>query len=131
AEVRRRHPTLTLDVVGAPDDVDYARRVEERARAHGPWVRLHRDVSREALTSLLAARRYGIHAMADEPFGMAVAELIRAGCIVFAPDTAGPAEIIGTYPLLTFGSDAAAIERIEGVLANPDAQRGARTHLAT
>jgi glycosyltransferase involved in cell wall biosynthesis len=46
--------------------------------------------------------------MADEPFGMAVAELIRAGCIVFAPDTAGPAEIIGTYPALTFGSAAEA-----------------------
>jgi glycosyltransferase involved in cell wall biosynthesis len=131
AEVRRRHPTLTLDVVGAPDDHDYTRRLAERAREHGPWVRLHQDVSRDALTSLLAARRYGIHAMADEPFGMAVAELIRAGCVVFAPDTAGPAEIIGTYPLLTFRSAAEAIERIEGILASADAQRRARDHLSS
>jgi glycosyltransferase involved in cell wall biosynthesis len=112
-------------VVGVPDDLDYARRLDERARAHGPWVRLHRDVPRDALGPLLAARRYGIHAMADEPFGMAVAEMVRAGCIVFAPDTAGPAEIIGAYPPVTFASATQAIECIETVLGSVDAQRRA------
>jgi glycosyltransferase involved in cell wall biosynthesis len=131
AAVRRNRPTITLDVVGAPDDHAYGRRLEARARAHGSWVQLHRDIPRDALVSLVATRRYGIHAMPDEPFGMAVAEMIHAGCIVFTPDTAGPAEIVGAYPPLLFGSAAQAAERIDAVLASADAQRRARAHLAT
>ena len=131
AAVRRVHSRTSLHIVGAPDDHDYVRRLEERARAHGPWLRLHTDVPRDALVSIVAGRRYGIHAMADEPFGIAIAEMIRAGCIVFAPDTAGPAEIIGAYPPLLFGSATQAIERIVAILANGDAQRRACAHLAT
>ena len=131
AEVRRRHPTITLHVAGAPEDRAYVRRLEARARAHCPWVHLHRDLSRDALASLVAQQRYGIHAMPDEPFGIAVAEMVRAGCVVFVPDTAGPAEIVGPYPPLLFRSPAQAIERIDAVLASADAQERARAHLAT
>ena len=51
--------------------------------------------------------------------------------IVFAPDTAGPAEIVGAHPPLLFDGSAQAIERIDAVLGNPDAQNRARSHLAT
>ena len=55
---------------------------------------------RRASARLMATHRYGIHGMREEHFGMAPAELARAGCIVWVPRGGGQMEIVGHEPAL-------------------------------
>jgi len=41
-----------------------------------------------------ASSRYGIHGAEGEGFGIAIAEMVKAGCVTFAPAVGGPAEIL-------------------------------------
>jgi glycosyltransferase involved in cell wall biosynthesis len=130
AEVRRAHPDVVLHLVAASDQTAYGRRIHALAAAHADWVRLHLDVSRDDLVALAGRQRYGIHAMPDEHFGIAVAEMLRAGCLPFVPDTGGPAEIVGDAPALRFGSPAEAAARIDAVLRDADLQAALGRHCA-
>ena len=76
--VRRRGHNLSLTLVGHRDIAEYERQLEALA-ASRPWFRMERDLSREQLAATLATHRYGIHPMQDEHFGIAPAELQRAG----------------------------------------------------
>jgi glycosyltransferase involved in cell wall biosynthesis len=68
------------------------------------WVDVHPNVTREELVELIGACRYGIHCYEEEPFGIAVAEMILAGCIPVVRPTGGPTEIVGGDPRLLFDS---------------------------
>jgi len=69
----------------------------------------------------MARHRYAIHGMVDEHFGMAVAEMARAGCIVFAHDSGGQREITAD-PRLLYADDDDAVAKIEAVLADEAGQ---------
>ena len=116
--VREHGHDLTLDVVGHVDHRRYAERLFRDSRGH-PWVRFHLDLPRSELTRLVATRRYGIHGMVGEHFGIAPAELQRAGCITFVPDEGGQAEIVGGDEKLTYGSAAEAVAKIRRVVSDP------------
>ena len=64
---------------------------------------------------ILAACRYGIHGREGEAFGIGVAEMVKAGCITFAPAEGGPAEIVNHEALL-YRDDDEAVEKITAVL---------------
>jgi glycosyltransferase involved in cell wall biosynthesis len=89
-----------------------------------------RGSAREALVRLLARQRYGIHAMLDEHFGIAVAEMVRAGCIVFVSQDGGPREIVGDEPRRLFASIPDAIRKVRAVIDDPALQGTLRAHLA-
>jgi len=76
---------------------------------------------------LLTHHRYGIHACHDA-FGIAVAEMVDAGCIVFVPEGGGQVEIVN-HPELIFADDADAVDKILAVLASEAKQESLRTHL--
>jgi len=130
ARVRSAGASVRLDVVGTTDDRFYAERVRALARAHAGWMRLHEDLSRAELLAVVAASRYGIHAMPDEHFGIAVAELVCGGCITFVPDGGGQVEIVGNENRLRFRSVEDATEKILATLHDPDRQAALRAHLA-
>jgi len=69
--------------------------------------------------------------MPDEHFGIAVAEMVRAGCVVFVPATGGPPEIVGPEPALLFASPADAVQKIRAVLADAPLRGRLRAHLET
>ena len=73
------------------------------------------------MIELISGSRYGIHGMVGEHFGIAIAELVRLGCVCFANEDGGPAEILADQRLL-FDTDQAAIDKICAVLADPDVQ---------
>jgi glycosyltransferase involved in cell wall biosynthesis len=127
AGVRQRVPEVTLHIVGTPDDRRYFARIARRAAAAGFHV--HRNLPRAGLTDLLAHQRYGIHGMLEEHFGMAPAELVRAGCIVWVPDGGGQVEIVDD-PRLVYHSVDDAVARIVAVLRDPHEQATLRKHLA-
>jgi hypothetical protein len=116
-----------LHLVGTAEDRDYYRRIARRARDEGAM--LHENLSRAELLALLARQRYGIHGMPEEHFGMAPAEMVAAGCIVWVPASGGQVEIVGD-PRLTYGSVEEAIATILRVLRAPAEQAALRAHLA-
>lgn len=128
--VRDRGHDLTLEIVGDIWEADYAARLEGRARAAGSWVRLHHGISREALEAVVGRCRFGLHPMVDEHFGIAAAEMVRAGCVVFVHASGGPAEIVGAQPALMFASAEEAVERICAVLESDAEQVRLRDYLA-
>jgi glycosyltransferase involved in cell wall biosynthesis len=133
-EVRRTRPSVRLHIVGMPGDtadaVQYNRHIRELA-APLPWVKFEGAVSRDRLRDIAAHRRWGIHAMEDEHFGIAIAEMMRAGCIVFAPRSGGQSEILGFEDRLLYPSDEAAVESILNVMGDPLQQEELRRFLAS
>lgn len=130
-EVRRRGHDVRLHIAGVRDCNDeYFDLVRSLLTRHRDWITLHLDLPRSALAQLLTTQRYGIHGMKGEHFGMAVGEMVNAGCIVFTPNDGGQVEIIGDYPELVYGTRAEAVDKIDAVLRNPARQEAARAHLA-
>ena len=128
--VRSRGHDFGLEIIGDIASPAYAQALQERAQAAGPWVRLHHGISRNELEQRVGTCRYGLHTMLDEHFGIAVAELVRAGCVVFVPRNGGQVEVIGHEPGLMYDSDDQAVERICAVLESDAEQTRLRDILA-
>jgi glycosyltransferase involved in cell wall biosynthesis len=90
--------------------------VKERADQAGPWVRIQHGIGHDQLEELLCNSRYGLHTMIEEHFGIAIAEMVRAGCLVFVSDSGGQIEIVGQESALCYKSDEEAVDLICGVL---------------
>lgn len=130
AEVRARgFPSVRLDIVGQAPWRAYGESVIERVRRNADWVTLRSDLPRAELVAQMARHRYGIHGHAEEHFGMAVAEMVTAGAIVFAPRGGGQVEILGDDRLLWSSRDEA-VARITAVLTNRRLQEELRQKLA-
>jgi glycosyltransferase involved in cell wall biosynthesis len=132
ARVRQQHPNLTLTIVGTWDR--HARRyfddLTALASSFGSWIEFRQNLSRDELRELMAACRYGIHGMREEHFGMAAAELVRAGQIVWVPRGGGQMEIVGEEPMLMYDTDDEAVEKIVAVMGDPAEQERLRSVLA-
>jgi glycosyltransferase involved in cell wall biosynthesis len=123
--VRERGFAVELEIIGNEDQVAgqaFIRQLEARIAQAGDWVHLHESINRQELEAVVSACRFGIHAMIDEHFGIAVAEMMRAGCVVFVPDNGGQVEIIGDEPGLRYGSDDDAVEKICKLLMDENEQ---------
>lgn len=128
--VRRRRPDISLRMVGTVDGGRYSREILRRAHAESAWITVSLDLPRQELLALMPNYRYGLHGMPDEHFGMACAELVSAGCIVFVPRGGGQVEIVGDMARLTYGSIEEAADNILHVLEHPDEQARIRQHLS-
>ncbi len=117
--VRQAGHELTLTIAGHPDDPAEAEALKNLA-ATRPWFRLLTDISRRELEAEAADHRYGIHAMVDEHFGIAVAELQRAGCVTFVHNSGGAVEIVGLDSRQTFEDAEDAASKISRVLSSPE-----------
>ena len=128
--VRRRGHNVHLHIIGSAGDRDYFERVQALQRDNASWVSLELHISRAQLAELASQHRYGIHAMRNEHFGIAVAEMVRAGCIVFVQRSAGPLEIVAGHEALTYQTPEEAVDKIVAVLGNAAQQEELRQHLA-
>jgi glycosyltransferase involved in cell wall biosynthesis len=131
AAVRSTVSGIHLHIVGtAGTNRDYCQRVRRLAADNAGWVSLHENLPRAELVRLVSSQRYGIHGMPEEHFGIAVAEMVRAGCIVFVPDSGGQVEIVGGEDRLRYKDARDAVGKIVGVLSNPGEQAALGQHLA-
>jgi glycosyltransferase involved in cell wall biosynthesis len=132
ARVRQQHPDLKLTIVGTWDRHarHYFDELTVLASSLGSWIEFRQDLSRDEVRQLMAIHRYGIHGMRDEHFGMAPAELVRAGQIVWVPRGGGQMEIVGDEPALMYDTDDEAVEKILAVMASPAEQTRLRDLLA-
>jgi len=131
AQVRVRAPDVTLTIIGTSDR--HARRylhaLTSLARSLGSWIDFRDNLPRDEVGALMASCRYGIHGMREEHFGMAPAEMARAGAIVWVPRGGGQVEIVGGETALMYESDEDAVRKISATLSNEREQRRLRTHL--
>jgi glycosyltransferase involved in cell wall biosynthesis len=129
ARVRSAAPELVYHVAGRVPDSPYGRAVVDKARTAGRWVALEGPVFGPAKTERLAGYRYGLAGCLHESFGIAAAEMVRAGMIVWVPASGGQTEIVD-HPDLTYDDDADAAVKIGRVLRDPARQAALRAHLA-
>ena len=78
---------------------------------------------------IMGRHRFGIQTTKAESFGIAVAEMVKAGAIVFAPSDGGTAETL-QHSALLFADAREAVAKIEAVLETPSLQTALRLHLA-
>jgi glycosyltransferase involved in cell wall biosynthesis len=128
--VRKVRPDITLQLVGTFGRDRYSRHIARRVTAERSWISTQTNLSRAALLELIPHHRYGIHGMQEEHFGMAPAEMVSAGCIVFVPNGGGQVEIVGEQPRLIYNDVEEAAESILHVLAHPELQASIRSRLA-
>lgn len=130
ARVRQSRPGVELHLIGSRGPRRYVRTIERLARAAGPWVHLHFDVPRGELVRLIHENRYAIHGMSEEHFGIAPAEALLGGCVVFVPDGGGQVDIVGPEPRLRFASNDEAVAKILHVLGSDGERQELRAYLA-
>jgi glycosyltransferase involved in cell wall biosynthesis len=135
AGVRAHAPDVTLTIIGTWDAKtrDYYERLAAIARRLDPdgrWATFRRELSRDQVQDLLRTTRFGIHGMREEHFGMAPAEMVRAGMIVWVPDGGGQVEIVGDEATLRYADEDDAVGKITRVLSQEDEATRLRTHLA-
>lgn len=120
ARVRKTHPDITLTIIGTTDRDGrrYYDQLRRLAASLGSWITFRHDLTRDEMRGLMASHRYGIHAMREEHFGMAPAELVRAGAIVWVPDGGGQVEIVGHETRLRYATDDEAVESIAFTLSD-------------
>lgn len=129
--VRQEVPDVELHLVGSRGPASgYYERVRALVRARSSWLHLHEHRSRRDLQQLIGSYRYGIHGMRDEHFGMAAAEMVEGGCIVFVPDSGGQVEVVGHDDRLLYTDPEDAVRKIVDVLRSPERQAALRAGLA-
>jgi glycosyltransferase involved in cell wall biosynthesis len=128
--LRSRGRDVHLHIVGPGGETEYGTRIRRRADATD-GIHFEGELPRQELLDLLGSHRYGLHGMRAEHFGMVVAEFAAAGALPFVHDSGGQVEIVDGREELCYGGTADAVERIEGLLENPERQREIGRQLST
>jgi glycosyltransferase involved in cell wall biosynthesis len=125
--VRAHGHDVRLHVVGTAGNDRYGRGLRRRMRAYAGWLTFHEGIDRTALLGLVTHQRYGLHAMVEEHFGIAVAELVRARLHRLRARDRRPREIVGDESRLLYGSLGDAESKILAILRDDRAQASLRT----
>jgi glycosyltransferase involved in cell wall biosynthesis len=133
SEVRTYFQDIHLHIIGNEVEYDknYYQVVRMKVEQNSSWIYLEENLSHEELVNLVCQHRYGIHGMFYEHFGIAVAEMIRGGCIVFVHESGGQVEIIGNEKRLLYTTKEEAVEKIKRVLQKSAEQTKLRDYLYT
>jgi len=126
--VRQRNHDVHLHILGGGDTA-YAGSLRDLQAKNRDWVFLEGWVGGEEKARMITGHRFGISGREDEPFGIAVAEMVKGGCIVFVPDGGGQVEIVD-HPSLVFDDEDEAVDKICNVLEDTSLQRDLGAHLA-
>lgn len=127
AEVRKVKP-VHLHVLGRPARAAYAREIDRLCRANQSWVRLEGEIYGREKDALLARHKYGISGCRGEALGVALAEMVVSGAVVWVPDGGGQTEVVADRALVFDGRDDA-VSRIVSVITDPARESALRRHL--
>lgn len=131
-KVRERGFDIKLYLTGGGGGIygwKYQRTVNLIVKENQDWVQLCQNLSYDDYSKILYKCRYGFH-FKVEPFGISIAEMVRAGAIPFVRDIGGQVEIVGQHNTDLFFKDMEeAVEKIVAVLSNTDKQQQLRKAL--
>lgn len=126
-DVRKEKP-VHLHIVGRRERTAHARENEELCRRNRDWIHLEGEKYGPEKAEFLARHKYGISGCRNEAFGIAVAEMVKAGLIVWVPDGGGQKEIVA-HPGLVYSGRYHAASLILAALGEPAAEAALRYHL--
>jgi glycosyltransferase involved in cell wall biosynthesis len=126
-DVRKEKP-VHLHIVGRRERTAHAREVEELCRRNRDWIHLEGEKYGPEKAAFLARHKYGISGCRNEAFGIAVAEMVKAGSLVWVPDGGGQKEIVA-HPGLIYSGRGHAAALILAALGEPAAEAALRYHL--
>ena len=114
---------------GGVYELGYRQFLQKMIDANSAWIKLYENLSYENYTAILSKCRYGIHYKA-EPFGISIAEMIKAGLIPFVRKRGGQVEIVKQENTdLFFDNQNEAVEKIIQVLSDQKTQARLLTSL--
>lgn len=129
SEVRKKGHDVHLHIIGKTDGSDYVASLQSLARKNSKWVFMEGGMFGKEKTGFLAKHKFGIHGCRKEAFGIAVAEMVKAGCIPFVPDDGGQTEIVN-HPGLLYRNIEDAADKISKTLGSETMQHKLQQHLA-
>jgi len=129
--LRSRGLDLRLCILGGGADPAYLASLRRLLDGKESWATMRIGLARREIAALVTGYRFGLHVRENEQFGIAVAEMVKAGCIPFVPSTGGQREIVGDSEELLFDDESQAVERIAGVVSRPQVQHRLRGSLAS
>lgn len=119
---------VRLHIVGDGNN-EYADFVKAEAKKY-PFVIMEGRLNREKISDLMSKSRYGLHMRDYEGFGIAIAELAYAGCLIFAPGKGGgQVEVLNRNPYLLYDGIDDAVKKIDRVLKDPKLQEEVRQEM--
>ena len=127
-KVRALGNNINLHIIGQPHNHDYGKQIKQLVEKNNQWIDMEEGVSRKRLVQLLSQNKFGIHGMKNEHFGIAVAEMVKAGMIVFVPNDGGQVEIVN-HDTLTYDNMTDAVNKIHEVLKSNHIQATLHKHL--
>ena len=128
SQLRKRGFDIGLHIVAGEGDLMYKKELKNITRQL-KWVKWSSFLPREKYSKLLMNYKWGIHTMENEPWGIAVAEMVHAGVIPFVHGSSGTAEIVGNHELLTWTNEDEAICKMIKVLSDYEVQYELRSYL--
>lgn len=100
----------------------YERSIKKLAIENADWITLYENLEYADYVKVVARCKYGIH-YKKEPFGISIAEMVKAGVIPFVRSQGGQVEIVGAQNQdLFFGDEEEAIAKIIAVLSSSEKQ---------
>ncbi|MGA0201314.1 MAG: glycosyltransferase, partial [Prochlorotrichaceae cyanobacterium] len=103
---------------------------QQKIAENSNWVTLYQGLPYQDYVKILSKCKYGIH-FKQEPFGISIAEMVKAGCIPFVKSKGGQVEIVGSEnEALFFKKPQEAVEKIVAVLSQPAQTAQLRQSLA-
>jgi len=125
-KVREKGHDIKLYITGGGGgsaESSYENLVKKMVKENADWVTLYENLSYSDYAKILYKCKYGIH-LKQEPFGISVAEMVRAGAIPFVKSQGGQTEIVGRQNTeLFFANEEQAPETIVAVLESSELQQ--------
>lgn len=127
-EVRSTHPDIHLHIIGTSSDLRYQAFLKDLCRRKGGWAIFEGGLFGDRKNRIIAGHKFGIHGRLNESFGIAPAEMAKAGCLVWVPNGGGQVEIVND-PRLIYADHHDASTKITTVINDPGLQEDLRAHL--
>lgn len=122
-KVRERGFNIHLHIIGKFQNATYASQILRIIKENSTWIALNENLPKEEVSKILTRHKYGIHGMPREHFGIGIAEMVKAGNIVFVPNDGGQVEIVGNNPNLVYENELDATEKIINVISSNELQQ--------
>ncbi|MBD2456559.1 glycosyltransferase [Nostoc sp. FACHB-87] len=117
--VREQGFDIKLHITGGGGGIyewQYTNLIKNLVSENSSWITVHENLPYKEYIQVLARCKYGIH-FKKEPFGISIAEMVKAGAIPFVRGDGGQVEIVGQHNQeLFFNTEAEAVEKIIDVL---------------
>ena len=127
-KVREKGFDIHLHIVGGLPNDQYGKSLRKIFEANRDWIFYEGWLGKEKKKEIIVKHRFGISGRKNEPFGIAVAEMVKGGCIVFVPNGGGQTEIVNNSQLV-YDNIKEAVEKMTAVLRSEEKQKDLLKHL--